>query len=535
MISIKIFNNLIVKQNNLEDEDITIERKDYDTNVHPDKENKNETKNKTNKSNIKLREEIERINLDKLFLQIPYHDNSEYKLLKIIRDKDVLHNAQNEIDSTYNNIVELYEAYKHKNKGYVWCPNYHEYIYIEIYKLNSFYRNNRIIEENSGIYGNIYLKAIEALIISYQTDDSCNFKLKEFNYLFFITIVHECKPLDILKLFERFQVTELSFDEQSVNDILSVANNFLESFSEDSPFENELIKKQLCNKYFASQCNQYFCNIFLVLSKTKLKEDDYTTLISTLIPFLQHTDFLKFSAPWTILGDFLFNENTHIKKDSIEDILLLLANKQASLQIQSFIHRLSLLCKRNNSYCISNIQIINNLIAYKDNIRNQYEFLNYLWIVSDPSIKEKIKPLLVSILENKFTPKYYDMLCRNKIINYSDYFDSLISLFPFNAYQGGLLYYSKWDFIYFVYAMKIGQNNESLKKIDHEEDIMMFFLFPEDFDYSKFKIEWLNEIKGKELFYNRFKKIPAIKLEIEKALRKEFNKELAEIYAKYFI
>lgn len=83
--------------------------------------------------------------------------------------------------------------------------------------------------------------------------------------------------------------------------------------------------------------------------------------------------------------------------------------------------------------------------------------------------------------------------------------------------------------------MNIKPDDKRLNKFTDLADWMEFYLFPEKFDYSKFKAEWVLLGYFSGVFFKRFSKILEIKEAIEKSLKDNYNERLAKIYTKYFI
>ena len=82
--------------------------------------------------------------------------------------------------------------------------------------------------------------------------------------------------------------------------------------------------------------------------------------------------------------------------------------------------------------------------------------------------------------------------------------------------------------------MKITADDKRLKELNNLEEYMKFLLTPEEFDYTKFKIEWLQMLDGIDVFYERFAKIPAIKDALKKYLQLNYDHQLAESFVKHF-
>jgi hypothetical protein len=170
--------------------------------------------------------------------------------------------------------------------------------------------------------------------------------------------------------------------------------------------------------------------------------------------------------------------------------------------------------------------------------------LIYLWSISDDTIREELKNKIIEKLDKKFNDDLYTNAVFKNIIDFNQYFEQYIS--EINNKKGNGAYTlssgrpKMQSFVFinamiFIYNMNVKSDDKRLKAFTNLADYMKFYLNPEKFDYTNFKIEWLDIVDGREVFYKRFAKIPALKKEIEKALKENFDAELAELYAKYFI
>ena len=92
-----------------------------------------------------------------------------------------------------------------------------------------------------------------------------------------------------------------------------------------------------------------------------------------------------------------------------------------------------------------------------------------------------------------------------------------------------------YNVILFLYVMNVKSTDVRLKQIMNLTDYMKFLLFREKSDLTKFKLEWLQLFLNRKIIYEKISKIKGLKRIIEQNLKVEYNKDIADIFTKYFL
>lgn len=495
----------------------------------------------------KILQEIEDIDFDKLLFQIPFLGATEYSLLKSIRDDEILRKAGNEIDKIYEKILDAYDGYKDGRK-WIMGPYYPQAIEIELYKIINFHTNNYILADEFINFTEVCRKGIEALMISFATNDDYKEKLKEFNKLFFNVVVLYGNAKEIKSISEKYEINKIIFDDKSIVEILASTNNFLKSFFEENTFlgrtthSNQLISNQIGNEFFKEKCRKYFDNIFLLLAGVDLNKELSKDLNKNLLSFLKCETFLHWSNI-DYLCRFIFKHNLLFSKEDLENILNSVLHKTLFYTEGKLLETISYVFKQNNYSGISDKNLVHNILSLSKSPRIENNTIVYLWTISDNSLKDELKNNIINNLDDKFDIDLYTSASYHKIIDFNLYFEKFVSEINLTKGNGnytlsaGIPRLQSFVFInavMFIYIMNIKGDDKRLLGFTDLTDYMKFYLFPEKFNYRKFKVEWLY-IGDRDFFYKRFRKISGIKKAIEQKLKKKFDKELAEIYSKYFI
>lgn len=496
----------------------------------------------------KIVREMDDIDFDKLISQIPYLGEKEYELLKIIRDDDILHRAEKQIDELHRKILDIYDGYK---TGRSWSkgPYYPQQIETEIYKVITFYTNNYIVADEFINLTRVIKKGIEALLVNYATNESYEERIKEFNKNFFDMIVFYGDAEEVRKTTQKYEINKIDFNERSLSEILVSVNNFLKSFFEENKFfgrsthADKLTRNQISSDFFQDKCRKKFNNIFLLLSGMKLTKEKAPDLIQNLLDFIQHESFLH-RKEIEFLCAFMYKHYQLFTKENLEALLKSVLVKLNFYNDGDLLRTIAYIIQENNFDRISDRELIFNFLSLTKYSDRKANTLIYLWAISDDSIREVLKNKIIEKLDEKFNDDLYTNAVFNNILDYNQYFEQYISEIN-NTKENGAYTNSSGrpkmqslvfiNAMIFIYNMNVKSNDKRLEAFTNLADYMKFYLNPEKFDYTNFKVEWLDIVDGREVFYKRFAKIPVLKKEIEKALKEKFDSDLAELYTKYFI
>lgn len=485
----------------------------------------------------KLLKVMEDIDFDRLLFQIPYIGESEYELLKMIRDDTVLSNAEDVIKDTVSKIIEVYDGYKNETTITHFSPTYHEIIKLELLKIITFYTNNYIVIDAFSNFKKVCNMAIDGLLISYATKKEYSERLKELDEYFFDTVLAYGDSSAIKKTFKKYEIGDLLFSDTALREIILTSNNFLKSFFEPVNFvgvnseSNKLMDAQITSGFFQDVCKNKFNNLFLILSKIELQKEKTNGLIDNLIAFLEHETFL-WGDSIDYLSAFLVKNAHLIFQEQVEKILSLTFRKQYVYYMgETFIRALSAVIHKNKLNKISNKQLINPID--KDS-RTIFPF----WSISDDKIKEDLERQILEMLDKKFEIDLYLTCALNDAIDFNKYFDKYIA--EVNRTKNADLGEEEFS-VNYINAMvlinekKVDSNDVRLQALTDLNDCMKFYLSPETFNYNLFKGEWLLLYPRIKIILERFAKVDDLKKAVLAALKENYNPKIADIYINYLL
>jgi len=493
-------------------------------------------------------QKIDNIDFDILLSRIPYLGQKEYELLKTIRDDDVLLCAANKINSTYEQIVSCYDGYK-LGSTFLLGPYYPQAIENEIYKIRYFYAENHIIADEFLNFVNVCNKGLEALLISYATSDDYKQKLQRLNLPFYEVMVLYGEDKRIKAILTKFEINKLEFDEKSMLEILGSVSNFLTSFYEVHPFfskgtrAEKVTATQIGKNFFAEKCRKKFRNIFLLLGQIQLRETDAPTFVKSLLSFLEHETFLQIPEI-EYLSKFLKTNYRIISEEDLKTLLNLSVIKLDFYFQGDFLRSLAAIAKGNNFEGLADRDLIFKVLNWSKSPQEKAETILCLWELSERSIKDDLTQTILEILDASFDKELYVEASYREIIDFNRYFDLYLSHIDMEIQsqqqvsQNDVNHDPSQSFLtalFFIYYKKVSSNDVRLSKLNNLSEQMKFYINPESFQYDTFQPEWLHFVGEEEVFFERWRKIPELKKQIERALKRQFETKLGALYARYFI
>ncbi|HFI4797780.1 SIR2 family protein [Elizabethkingia anophelis] len=492
-------------------------------------------------------EKINVIDLDKLIFQIPNKSDTEYALLKIIRDDEVLLKVKSKVEKYYEEILKTYKLFKDKY-SISTGPNYPMLIYLELYKLLTFYNENYIINDVFSDFTNIINKGVEALMISYSTSNRCMGKINEFDIDFFELVIPYIDTNKFIKVLNENNIEEIKFKKDNLGKILRYANNFFSSYFEKSLMfgiesKSEIIEIQLQKKIFEEKTKKIFNNIIVFLSLIELKRDQFDSVKENLFKYLSHEKKMRFTSI-SRLKYLLVKNSSYITIDNCKKLLEISykGDNEGVLEIVGEI------CYNNNYEIIDKIEYANKLFYDLEYGNENSDNIIYLWLISNDEIKAHYFQKLINKLQNNFNFNLFELAIYYKVIDNNILFENFLIYINSinlnnnpedNGYiieegEPKLLDFNFYNAILLLYRLEVKSDDKRLKKLKNLYEYMKFCIYREKYNFSQFKIEWLYLFEH-ETFFNEFRKIKPLKKIIEASLKENYDKELALIYTQYFL
>lgn len=500
----------------------------------------------------KIINKIADIDTDKLIFQIPYKSNEEYELLKIIRDDTILIEVRNEIENLYNKIEKTYNKYK--SPYYTEIGEYYpNQVYIQLYKLLNFYTENYIISDVFSNFKNIIIKGIKALLLSHATNISYGGRLKKLSHNFFYFSFMYCDAKILEDFLNEHEIKELVFEHNDDEKILEYCSNYFNSlYSKSNLFlknisKNEIVFNQLSKDSFEGKMRSSFNNIMLLLIYIKIPDDKKEKFIENLITFLEYENFIHGNGIKYL--NYFIEKNHHLfSKENCLKIVNIAHDKIRKYEIYNTLDTIGYISVKNKYDVLIDKDYALKLLSDFDYYDPNKSVLVYLWQMGSPEVKEVLYQILLNKLNGNFNEQLYVTASNLGMLDYNLYFENYIEFL--NGYNsktnnksdgysnvGGKLRLDNFLFhnaTIFLYNMGVKSNDLRLKKLTNLSEYEKFYVFREKYDFTNFKIEWLQLIKW-EVVQKEISKIRVLKKIIEKYLKENDNKEIAELYTKYFI
>ncbi|MFT3747043.1 MAG: SIR2 family protein [Agriterribacter sp.] len=501
------------------------------------------------KSKRNILERVEQLDIDKLMFQVPKLDDNIYELLKIIRDDEILTTAERKINECYIKINNVYEVYK--NGGTESGPDYSAQIINEFEKVFSFYTQNFIVKDEYLEYNEVFEKGINALFISYATDRKYLSKYQAFDSWIIRLIILYGDENSLGKILKRYSIKEIEISEGELGEISRFLSNLFESIFDETLFLgrkielNKKVEKYSLSFFFQQKLRRTLTNSLLVSGLIKFDEQSGKSLVRKFIDFLYAERWLSMIGnKW--LNQFLGRIICYFTIEEITELLHIACLKDFLIGSDEFFRLMTSTIKVNYpENKINDPGLIKELISKSINPKkNEHNraFI-YLWEVSDDVCKGMIKDAFRQDLAEHFNSFDYFVACEIGVVKPQEFFPKILNEiehkifkeFEHNKPEPFFPDRTLSNFLYMIYNYGLlGENDVPYKNFESLPDYKHFYFRPYSFDYSKFKVEWLLPLKSR-IFFSRLRDISQIKKALENSLALEFNKQLAEIYTRFYL
>lgn len=516
----------------------------------------------------KILKEIEKIELDKTL-----QDNDIYaevlEQLLWIKENKFINSTSREIDDSLFKIRESYNR-KYNVQDSV-LPIIHKTI--EAYWFIKF---NNLFYDKFDDFEVLIEKVLDGYLASYSVKNNYyeNHRISghpivnnlHFNDFWIELATHYCKSDKLIKLFDRYSLKELSIGHPNSSDFLTRVKNFLDSGKELSKHIKENNKHSY--GFFEDLYNRLFNNLMIILAKADIEDPfdnfqlhrEFKKLLPNIIAFVeQGLPYIKRFEGLIVLLDYehkgTYCETAQLEK--IAEILLFNKSRDSSrYDIQQAIsntlysiyrnsERNGLNYKVKNKYLLNYIKHVSSSSNEKVKSYKLVSLINYWWHLLDSVHQNYIKEAVIKFLDEDFNFEVYNDAAVNNIIHYNhhNYFQKAIDYLQNSKCTGeynvandekammiengdiALL-----DFIDLVYTIdEVNLNDPRIQSFARISEYYNWLLNLDNYDYSKFKLEWLL-IHPYGKYFDKFKEVDKLKSKIKKELKKEYNPTIAKWY-----
>lgn len=493
-------------------------------------------------------ENIDDLDIDRLISQIPNLGDDEYKLLKTIRDDEVLTDIEVKINEYYDKIVNVFDHYKAGN--FSSGPYYPTLIQDNLHRLFSFYNYNFIIKDEYSNFRRVFEKGIKAFLICYSVDDRYPEKLKEFNFWILKCMIQYADDSEMIKTIKKYNIADIKVNEKDLSKSITYLNNLFESIFNETNFLGRSIEldnnlsTQTKSFFFESRIRNMLHNAFIIFACIKIDSKYSGVLIRNFLDLLKAQNILQRNSG-KYLNNFLINIKDHFTYDNFIELLQISTEAKSDYVNDNFYEIIAAGIKSkfpetklDNEDLIKTI-IIQSIIPEKH--RHERGFM-YLWAIASDKNKALIEEALKSDLAESFD--VYDYLNMNYqgIISHPEfslnYIEQLERHIPKNIVwennKPESLNFLFHNFVNLIYSMDLLKDEITYSRFDEYPEFWKFYFKPYNYNYLNFDPRWLLIVNVYHI-HNKLKEIKEIGLALNNYLKKEFNEELSKIYVQYYL
>jgi len=391
-------------------------------------------------------------------------------------------------------------------------------------------------------------KVFKGLVISYLGGRGIT-SFSEFFLSEAILHVRTNQLQDILKNIESIEVNR----GDDVDKLLVKLNSYTSSFYEDGLLgitsSNSLLKQYSSNHFFESKLTDIFSNLFTILCRLNIANEQFEPCREPLLKFLKVEKILNY-IHLKEFANFLIKKGNLFNVTDLESILKIAINghSQYYTKYESLVKRVPLAilkhfpsCKFKDEHLVKTI-ILNSSSQSKKHAN--YSFLIPLFQICDERCKQILLDIFDESLDRKFKVDFFQkLLLGGYDYNRKNYFEIYSAEINRTKRNARIIGYEKFEldtsilinFVWTLYTLKIDFQRDELKVFTDLNEFESWLLYPNEFDYEKFDVQWLIDIHNYkcDAIFERLKGNSNAINALESKLKEDYNPILAEIKYTY--
>ena len=272
-----------------------------------------------------LMDEINTIDLDLMLHELDVIDPDKRKLLIEIKEGTIRSKTEKKIEIKTAELKKVKDSFERGSRGQF--PNYTFPLTQALASFLFHYSQNFILGNAFTNYKSICEKILKAYLISYSIHEGYYARLKKFDTLHINLVIFDIFPNRVEKMFKDCDIKEIILSEKAKKDLIVKTTNFLKSNHGEkiyfgTPHKNEHLAQAFNSFHFAQIYRHIFCNLFFLLNRIELSNQECKMFITPLINFLK-VETPIFQASFKLLANFISRYGKYFESKELAEILKL--------------------------------------------------------------------------------------------------------------------------------------------------------------------------------------------------------------------
>ena len=489
----------------------------------------------------KILSDIKSIDLDKtLHDELAFGiDGTVRTYLMQLKDDSLIYRIQDEIEELCRKINDMKSLYE--NGGTQTGPIYHNQLKVQYYKLYCHVNLNYIIYDGFARYKRLSVRVFEGLVNSYSTTGA---GLERFDLFTLQEAILQIPRQDLSRILKN--INWLEADDKVAVGIVKILQNFIKSYLKKGLFGNyhkeRLLQIALQSFYFRERFNTLFGNIFIVLGKLRIDNDEFEIVKEEIIGFVELEDELHWFnlEPFSV---FVIKHPNIFTASELEKLLKIAIHRDDfnNHKYDNLINNLTIALKEGYpGHLVKDMHLVQSAILNNTSNNGNRDTLQKticLTSILDAECKQILLGKYLEVLQSEFSAFLFENLLRNDLGDhfvdrfFEQYVLSINSGMDFRDYgKYGITSHSFINFIIVVYSSNISLRRSEFSLLSNLNSLEHWLLHPDDL--TDFDANWLIDLNYPAIL-NRLSTITGIEDVVESQLVRGYNSTLAEIKYKY--
>ena len=487
--------------------------------------------------------EVERIRLDHEILKATYHDPFVSECIKWIKNETFYYEATIEISSL---VAKIREHYNLQLDG-GWSSNSNLVSLLSQFaEFDLFLERNCIVFSHFSEFKKVFEIFLEGLLMSHQMSEKQSSRLVAFDDYLFSKIILYAEPAFLLKQLKHFNISSLRYKEGSSGNKSIV--EIITGLIDDAVIIHERISSLSEERgiFFLSELKTFLLNSFVVLSYSSIQEGRIRSVADSLLVLLRNGKVLN-KTEHRYLALFIAKKGKYFCSKTVKELIQLAVDESWLHEAEIFEALAYQVSKYHKDCIISDNKLFRKIAErfYEEYLRNEeYVDTDILLAVYDMMsnrFKNKISELIYANLDDSFSKKTYYIFSIHGIIDFNRYFAKYINQIEVNPTQSShvgffgeraVIFPELSQLINLCFKNDVNLAMKKFQKFKGFSDYYDWLLGMGEFDYSKFKAEWVLEYQT-EFYLKKIFSDKNSRMAIKTFLRETKHSKISEYYLQY--